>query len=133
MEVILGNFIYTPQTVLFSGRFDPPTPSHIVQILRLLKRYQKVLVVMLDYPKRRFPLRYCLDLFNETFENRPVEIITNTKHFGKISAEEITKYSFDVYAAGNLQVLRHIESLGFPVIYIERAFAYTASDIPLPK
>lgn len=121
------------QTILLSGRLDPPHPGHIIQILRLLKRFQKVLVVILDHPKRRFPITYSVDVLSEIFENKPVEIITNTKHFGKISAKELSSFKFDVYAAGNLQVLRHIEKLGVKVIYIERAFAYTASDIPLPK
>ena len=110
---------------------DPPHPGHICTILRLLKQFDKCLVVVLDYPERRFPLSYTLPILKEIVENKPVEVITNTKHFGKISAEELSKFSFDVYAAGNLQVLRHIESLGFNTIYVERAYAYSASKIPV--
>ena len=113
--------------VLFSGRFDPPHPGHIAQIIRLAKQYRHVVVVMLDYPERDYPIDYCLKVFQECLQDWPVEIITNKTHFAKITKEDWESYLCNVYAGGNLQVLRHIEKLGISVTYIERAFNYSAS------
>ena len=88
---------------------------------------------MLDYPERKFPVCYCVDIFEEIFEDCPVEIIVNNVHFGEITKEQLKEFNFDIYAAGNLKVLRHIEKLGYDVIYCERAYSYEASKIPLPE
>ena len=88
---------------------------------------------MLDYEERKYPVCYCVDIFEEIFEDFPVEIIVNNIHFGEITKEQLEKFNFDVYSAGNLLVLRHIEKLGFDVIYCDRAYLYEASKIPLPE
>ena len=121
------------KTILFSARMDPVHPGHIITIQRLLKKCQKVHVVILDYPERRYPVCYCVDILKEVFEGFPVEVSVNNVHFGKITAEQLKEFDFDLYATGNLLVLRHIEKMGFPVIYCDRAYLYEASKIPLPE
>ena len=123
------------KVVIFSGRFDPPSPAHVCTIIRLAKRYKAVKVIMFNYKERDFPIDYCLQVFHEIFDSMSfdVEFIANTTHFAKITREELDAYKGDIYAAGNLTVLRHIENLGFPVIYVERAFEYYASDYKRPE
>jgi cytidyltransferase-like protein len=113
--------------VIFSGRFDPPHPGHIAQIIRLCRKFEDVVVVTLDYEGRTFPINYVDRVFVECLEKYPVEFLYNTTHFGEITKEELDVYRGDIYAGGNLKVLRHIESLGMKVTYIERAFDYEAS------
>jgi len=120
-------------TVLFSGRFDPVHPGHIATVLRLLKKCRYVTIAMLNYKERRYPTCYCVDIFEEIFDGLPVEVVVNNDHFGKITKEQLEKFNFDVYASGNLSVLRHIENLGFDVIYTERAYLYEASQIPIQE
>jgi cytidyltransferase-like protein len=112
---------------LFSGRFDPPHPGHIASILRLADKYDEVVVMMLDYPDRNFPIEYCGKVFSECIEREKVKISVNKTHFGKISLEEWELFQCDLYAGGNLSVLRHVEKLGIKVHYLERAFEYSAS------
>ena len=117
---------------LFSGRFDPPHPGHIAQILRLNKECEKVLVLVLDYPERYFPIEYVLKVFRECLPDE-VEVNTNSTHFGEITREEWSNYQTYVWAGGNLQVLRHLESMNIPVKYVERAFEYSASKYERPN
>lgn len=120
-------------TVLFSGRFDPVSPGHICSIIRLAKRYAKVKVVVLDYPDRRYPVQLSMQVLKEIFREMPLDVafVSNDIHFGEISKAQLGMFNFDVYAAGNLKVLRHIERLGVSCVYIDRAYPYAASDITL--
>jgi len=115
--------------VLFSGRFDPPHPGHIASVLRLLNKpeVRSVTLVILDYPERDYPIVYCEKVFSECLKTHPVEIKVNKTHFGKLTHTEWKSFDCDVYAGGNLKVLRHIEKLGISVTYTERAFDYSAS------
>ncbi len=132
----MENFIDDKEKiVLFSGRLNPPTPAHVCTIIRLAKRFKAVKVVMLNYKEREFPIDYCFQPLREIFDemDHDVEFITNTIHFGNITRQELDEFKCDIYAAGNLKVLRHVESLGFPVVYIERSFEYHASDYKRPE
>ena len=114
-------------TALTSGRFNPPHDGHMAMLKRLLKKYDSVKVVILDYQKRDFPICYCRKVFEEIFEDdNRIEFLVNTTHFGEITLEEIKSFDCEIYVGGNLSVLRHIEILGFPCDYVERAFEYSA-------
>jgi len=125
------------EIVLFSGRFNPPHPGHFASIIRLSKIFKTVKVVILDYPNRKWPIKYCLNVFQEIFapmEKVNPRFIVNVVHFGVIKEGQLEQFKpFHVYAAGNLSVLRNFERLGVPVFYLERAFLYSASEIKLPK
>ena len=113
---------------LFSGRFDPPHPGHIASILRLEKK-GPVTVVILDYPERSYPLEYVRTIFSEIFEKHDIKVVTNKTHFAEIDKKEFLSFKCDKYASGNLTVLKHIEELGVPVIYCDRAYEYSARNI----
>jgi len=116
------------EKVLFSGRFDPPHPGHIITIMRLLADFKEVSVVILKNEERRFPVTYVVQVFGEIFRDQPVNILHNETHFGTISKEQLQKFDCDIYAAGNLDVLKHIENMGFPCVYVERSYEYSASN-----
>ena len=124
------------KTVLFSGRFSVPHPGHFATISRLAETFGKVKVVILDYPERKTTIEYACLVFNEMFKNNSfdVEILISPWHFGYITKEQIEKFRpFDIYAAGNMQVLLHIESLGIETFYVPRAYDYKASLMELEK
>lgn len=115
---------------LFSGRFDRPHLGHIVSILRVGQRFNKVIVVVLDYPEQEYSVYYRAQMLDEILSNSVgnYDVIVNKEHFGKITAEQLRKYEFDVYASGNHDCLKHIESLGKKVMYIDRAYDFAATD-----
>ena len=121
-------------TVLTSGRFDPPHPSHFCNFIRIAKKYGDLKVVILNYKERKFPIDYCLQVFDEIFSetNLNIEFVVNTIHFAQITPEELKEFGCELYTGGNLKVLRHIELLGFPIEFIARAFDYTASKYDPP-
>ena len=128
---------------LFSGRFDPVHLGHILTIGKLLQKYKKVIVCILDYPGREF----CdIGLVKEIFKNfvklwaydtRRVRVASNTTHFAYIELSEIKDICGQawcdidnvVYVGGNELVNKHIKELGFPVEYYERSYFYNASSI----
>lgn len=122
--------------VLFSGRFNPNHLSHVCSIIRLAKTFKKVIVVILDYDEREWPVVYTKQRFVEIFSEMPsleVDIRVNNKHFGQITKVELEVFQpFDYYAAGNLKVLRHMERIGVPCIFVERAYLDQARDLTIP-
>ena len=124
-----------PLRVLFSGRFDPPHPGHVVSILRLHAKYGHVVVPVLDYKGRVWPASYCKQVFDECFAHLhgDIEVLINRTHFGAITCDELESYGCDLYASGNVVVIKHVESLGMPCIYVDRAFSYEAHLYPEPK
>jgi cytidyltransferase-like protein len=119
--------------VLFSGRFDPDHKGHWTTILKLLRVFDKVLVVILDYPERRFPALESKRSFETQailsgFFDR-VQVVINKTHFAKITIEEWESYHCQVYAGGNPEVNDHIGSLGIPVYEQERSGNISARNI----
>jgi len=117
--------------VIFSGRFDPPHPGHIATAQRLGKRFKHVLIPVLDYPERSYPADYVVQIFEEILGNSKgsYEVFTNKDHFAKITIERLELFpKFNLYAAGNLETLKHMESLGYEVLWVDRPFHYEATN-----
>lgn len=113
---------------LFSGRFDGVHTGHLLAIEDLLARYLKIIVVILDYEERSTNVYDVKKIFVHHFNrilppmmrNR-IEIIVNRQHFGFITKTQLAKLpAFDVYLAGNLQVLNHLKTLGYACEYVPR-------------
>lgn len=117
-------------TALFSGKFDRVHAGHIMSIARLGQEFDKVIVVVLDYPEQEYPISYRVQFLAEMclYLEGEYEVTSNKTHFGEITKEELDEYHFDIYAAGNHDVLLHIESLGYRVKFVERAYDYQATD-----
>jgi len=116
--------------ILFSGRFDFVHRGHYETIMRLGQRYGKVLVVVLDYPEQTYSVQYRAQKLRETLDMAKgnYEVVVNKEHFGKITFEQSMKYSFDVYGSGNMDCLKHMESLGYAVEYVPRTDDISATD-----
>ncbi|MBU2249224.1 MAG: hypothetical protein KKD77_20925 [Gammaproteobacteria bacterium] len=128
-------------TALFSGRFDPVSTAHLIQVKRLLSEHEIVKAVVLDYPERKTPLCLAVQILIEMFGGNKedesgagVGVMVNKIHFGEITKEQIDNFQpFDVYVSGNISVLKHVESLGVKVKYIDRAYPYSAHNIKLDE
>lgn len=118
------------EIVLASGRCDPPHCGHIVSFLRLGQLYKKVLVVILDHDSQKYSPQYRAQIIKEILgmSKGNYEVIVNKEHFGEITKKDAEKYGKFVYASGNLKCVKHMDELGYEVIYIDRAYDYEASD-----
>jgi nicotinamide mononucleotide adenylyltransferase len=128
------------EVCLISGRFDRPHTGHIRTIQLLGQRFNKVLVVVLNYREQKYSAQYRAQVLREILENckGTYEVVINNYHFAAISIDELLKYEFDVYAAGNFEVLKHIEQIyntspsarekrKIRTIWIDRPYGYDAS------
>ena len=118
------------ETVLFSGRFDPPHCGHIKSIQNLGKQFKHVIVVVLDDGTQTFPVSYRADILRDILHcsNGSYDVLVSPLHFGRISAVDINQFIFDVYASGNMDVIKHVEELGYPTVWVDRAYNYSATS-----
>ena len=123
-------------TTLFSGRFCPVHAGHIVSISRIGVNH-RVIVMVLDYPNQQYPVAYRMQVLKEILSRMkggPYTVLSNKTHFGKMNAEELTRYpKFDFYSSGNLDCVKHMESLGYKCYYVERAYEYAATNDRVAK
>ena len=118
---------------LFSGRFDPPTAGHFVAIETLCLQYAQVLVVILDYKSRDVSavkakqlLDYHFDLMLPPIARNKIVAVINKDHFGMITKEQLDRFlkknclTFNTYISGNIEVLQHMERLGYKCRYLPR-------------
>ena len=109
---------------VFSGRFDPIHVAHLQSIAQIAKRFDHVLVPILDYPDRAIDA-YVVKEIAETLLDTIISInnitfIVNDIHFGKITLEEYNKFISDnigvnadvMYLSGNPQVIEHMKNIG---------------------
>lgn len=134
----MGNNHIIKGGIVFSGRFNPVHHGHTETIFNLAELYDRVLVVVLDYPDRGFPISYVLRVFNRAIYHshyKNVGVITNKMHFGKLQLHEWQTFGCKYYAAGNLKVLRHMELLigATNCVYTQRSFEYEAHKYPPPE
>lgn len=117
-------------TILFSGRFDRPHIGHIDTITSLGQQFRNVLVVVLDYKEQEYPVQYRADKLKAILERCKgnYEVVINKTHFARITKEEADGYDFDYYGAGNFETLKHMENLGYKIIYINRSDDTAATD-----
>jgi len=131
------------KTAIFSGRFDPVNLGHVITTHRLLEVYDKVIVVILDYPERTgCSAKDAYAMFHTVFGfgyiDSVIEFCINATHFGKIREFDLKRLLYyckcDMdntdYVGGNKEVNKHIESLGvIPVQYIPRTPIYNSTEI----
>lgn len=117
--------------ILFSGRWDRFHAGHFLTFGRLGKQYDLVKLVLLDHPEQEYSIAYRKQLLEEATSHLKgnFEVHVNKTHFGKITNEELDAFRpFDVYGAGNHEVLLHIESLGYPTVWVERSYDFDATS-----
>lgn len=119
------------KTILFSGRFDKFHAGHILTIVELGARYEKVIVCILDYPKQFYPIKercaFITRLLDKCKGN--YEIITNNVNFEGITKKDLkTLPHFDVYGSGNTICYLTMNGLGYEVEAVKRTPGYAASS-----
>jgi len=121
--------------VVASGRYDPPHCGHIYTLQLLGQKYAEVIVVILDHEEQEYPVEYRCQILRKILacSKGRYTLRCNTTHFGQLRPDEWEQYKAHIYASGNLEVLKHIESLGIPVEYTPRAFEYSATDARIAK
>jgi hypothetical protein len=118
-------------TLLFSGRWDRPHFAHAITFKRLAEQYDTIKLVLLNYAEQEYSVAYRKQLLEEITAGMKgnFEIYVNCTHFGKITRQELEIFQpWDVYGSGNMEVLLHIEKLGYKTVYVERAYDYAATD-----
>lgn len=115
--------------MLFSGRFDAPHCGHIKTIQELGGIFFKVIVVVLDYEKARYPVDYRMEVLAKILGRSygMYEIIANDENFECIKIESAKKFTFDIYASGNTKCVAHMKALGFRTLNTPRSWHYEAS------
>lgn len=125
------------QTILFSGRFDPPNPGHIVTIQRLGQQYSSVYVVVLDHPEQQDPVQLRIAILKEILGNSrgTYVILSNNINFEGITRDEVAglNVDFDVYGSGNRQCLKNMEQHGYAIEFIPRAYHYKSTEYRLAQ
>jgi len=130
------------KVALFSGRFDFIHLFHWITVLRLLKEYgfDKVVIVVLDYPERKFAVGVVMQLWKELIRNSGLDdtvgVMTNTTHFREVTDRELQKIMGDdfarmVYISGNWETYRHLYNLGIECLFVEASYGIHASDYEL--
>lgn len=128
------------KTAIFSARLDPLHTGHIITIVKLMKRFSKVVVVVLDYKQREtfsaVETKKMLDTIFGTLCPDRLETIINKTHFGTIGINEYLTILNDlclwwehtVYCSGNEVVLEHINDIGIPCEFIPRTEGFSGTD-----
>jgi len=99
--------------------------------MRLGEKYDAVKVVVLDHKEQEYPVAYRVQVLREAVSHMKgsYSIYSNRKHFAQITREELDEFlPWDIYGAGNMECLKHIEGMGYSVEYVERAYDYAATD-----
>ncbi len=118
-------------TILFSGRFDRVHVGHIITIQRLSHQYEKVLVVILDYPEQFYPIEERVNTLKEALVNSKgnYEVIVNKHNFENITKEQVGELpEFNVYGSGNFRCYSNMSKLGYEVVDTRRYPGYAAKD-----
>jgi nicotinamide mononucleotide adenylyltransferase len=109
---------------VFSGRFDPIHVAHLQSIVQIAKRFDHVLVPILDYSDRAISAHVVKGiaetLLDAMIPINNVTFVVNNIHFGKITFEEYNKFISDnigenadvMYLSGNPQVIEHMKEIG---------------------
>jgi len=125
------------KTAIFSGRYCPPHLGHILTIFELCKKFNRVVVVILDYPSREFCTAHeAKDIFDKLFKyifngiyDGKIYVVINNIHFAKITVSEYlsflksirTNYYDSIYFSGNNRVIKHMQKLNIRHKFIGRS------------
>ncbi|AZL54722.1 hypothetical protein EI285_09095 [Aliarcobacter skirrowii] len=118
-------------TAIFLGKFQPPHLGHIQTILKISKKYEKVIIGITKGSQKILDYEEVKSIFEEIFENNKnieVEIIEGTIEDG---TAKLDSYNFDIIVTGNKKVLKLLSEKGYKTIFQARTegVGYSGSEI----
>ncbi len=111
---------------------DKPHSGHLITIKRLGQEYDRVVIVILDYPEQFYPIEERVQILHDMFDEGILgnyEVIVNKHNFENITKEQVEELpEFDVYGSGNYRCYSNMSKLGYEVVDTRRYPGYAAKD-----
>jgi hypothetical protein len=110
--------------LLYYGHFDPPTASDIVTIQRLARRFRIVYVLVDDQGYSKHTTSYRMAVLEDAFSHLCPQVMFSTteENFLRIDRGLMGKFTYDTFGCTDLDILRHMESIGVDTVYVEQAY-----------
>jgi len=108
--------------VLFPGKFQPPHLGHILTIIKLYHKYNKIIIAITDDKPKVMPQSKRKKIFDDIFKDFiaiETVIIKGTVE-GCNSLKNLPE--FDICISGNKNVIKKIKEFGKEAKFIKRSF-----------
>lgn len=105
----------------FPGKFQPPHLGHVVSVIRLYKKYDKILIGITEDEPSVISRQEARNIFEEVFQYLPkVEVrLIKGVLLSYLSREGLPK--FDVLLTGNPDVIEWCNKRDVPCIFVPRS------------
>lgn len=116
----------------FFGKFQPPHLGHIITIKRILKDFNKIIVVITnDHKNESLDPKQIKKIFKEIFyDNKHIlfKVISGSIEEGTAS---ITNLQFDVAVSGNNKIISILGEMGYKTLFQPRSIGpgFSSSEI----
>lgn len=120
------------KTAAFFGKFQPPHLGHIITIKRILKDFNKIIIVITnDKSKQSLDTKQIKKIFEEAFEdnkNISFEVINGSIEEGTASVKDL---NFDVAVSGNNKIISILDLMGYKTLFQPRSIGpgFSSSEI----
>ncbi len=120
------------KTAAFFGKFQPPHLGHIITIKRILKDFNKIIIVIThDKNKESLDPKQIKKIFEEAFEdnkNISFEVINGSIEEGTASIKDL---NFDIAVSGNNKIISILDLMGYETLFQPRSIGpgFSSSEI----
>jgi len=110
------------KNILFPGKFQPPHLGHILTIIKLYHKYNKIIIAITDDKPEVMSQLKRKKIFDDIFKDFiAIEtVIVNGTIEGCSSLKNLPE--FDICISGNKEVIKKITELGKEAKFIKRSF-----------
>jgi len=111
-------------TAIFPGRFQPPHLGHVLTILNVAKKYDRVIVAVVDLPPSIMPPEESAAILKRVFEGRrKIRVIhAGTPLMLRLRYDDLPR--FDVVVTGNVRTAEAMYARGFKVDIMDETREY---------
>ena len=111
---------------VFSGRFQPPHIGHILTLMRLHDKYDKIIIAVTQFTywgekPHIIPPETAAEILTEIFKHVPKYEVVLTDEGFPIRTTFDDLPPFDVAVTGNEMTVNHLRSLGIRVDFVPRS------------